>query len=198
MKAIANTHRRDFLSKSVKGTLVLSLGMSTVVSFLQSYSPIDEEPFSAENTQTAMNEKEFRIKVLGPAELSLVTSQIAVDKATNMNAKEFAGFELTEAIAVTKVLKDLGTKAPQMDSKAKATLDQIKNTAKGLEFDKVYITAQLKNHEFLRDLAESYLKNSSSMKSNMAEMHGRNLATLALATFKEHVAITKRISEELG
>ena len=85
-----------------------------------------------------------------------------------------------------------------MDSKSKVTLDKIKNTAKGLEFDKAYIIAQLKNHEFLKDLAENYLKNSSDIKGNVGEMHGRNLATLALATFKEHVAITKRISEELG
>ena len=31
----------------------------------------------------------------------------------------------------------------------------------------------------------------------MAEKQGQHLATLALATFKEHVAITKRISGEL-
>ena len=198
MKAISNNPRRDFLSKSVKGTLVLGVGMSTMASFLQSYSLIDKESSVVKNLQTAMNEKEFRTKVLGPAELSIATSQIAVEKAINKNAKEFAGFELTEAIAVTKVLKDLGTEVPPMDSKSKVTLDKIKNTEKGLEFDKVYITAQLKNHEFLRNLAESYLKNSSDIKGNVAEMHGRNLATLALATFKEHVAITKRISEELG
>ena len=198
MKAISNNPRRDFLSKSVKGTLVLGVGMSTMASFLQSYSLIDKESSVVENLQTAMNEKEFRTKVLGPAELSLATSQIAVDRATNKNAKEFAGFELTEAIAVTKVLKDLGTEVPPMDSKSKVTLDKIKNTAKGLEFDKAYIIAQLKNHEFLKDLAENYLKNSSDIKGNVGEMHGRNLATLALATFKEHVAITKRISEELG
>ena len=198
MKAISNNPRRDFLSKSVKGTLVLGVGMSTMASFLQSYSLIHKESSVVKNLQTAMNEKEFRTKVLGPAELSIATSQIAVDRATNKNAKEFAGFELIEAIAVTKVLKDLGTEVPPMDSKSKVTLDKIKNTAKGLEFDKAYIIAQLKNHEFLKDLAENYLKNSSDIKGNVAEMHGRNLATLALATFKEHVAITKRISEELG
>ena len=198
MKAISNNPRRDFLSKSVKGTLVLGVGMSTMASFLQSYSLTDKEFSVVKNLQTAMNEKEFRTKVLGPAELSLATSQIAIEKAINKNAKEFAGFELIEAIAVTKVLKDLGTEVPPMDSKSKVTLDKIKNTAKGLEFDKAYIIAQLKNHEFLKDLAENYLKNSSDIKGNVAEMHGRNLATLALATFKEHVAITKRISEELG
>ncbi|MBC7458332.1 MAG: hypothetical protein H7235_08650 [Bdellovibrionaceae bacterium] len=56
----------------------------------------------------AANEKEFRMGVIGPAELSLATSKIAATKASQKNAKEFAGFELTEAIAVTGVLKDLG------------------------------------------------------------------------------------------
>ncbi|QEM17636.1 DUF4142 domain-containing protein [Mucilaginibacter rubeus] len=99
----------------------------------------------------AANEKEFRMGVIGPAELSLATSQIAVSKATNKNVKEFAGFELGEAIAVIGVLKDLGTSVPPMDAKAKATLEKIKSTPAGLEFDKVYIKVQLENHEFLRD-----------------------------------------------
>ncbi len=129
--------------------------------------------------------------------LSLVTSEIAVNKATDANRKEFAGFELTEAKAVTKVLKDLGTPEPAMDAKAKATLDKIKTADQGAAFDKAYIMTQRENHEFLRDHAADYLKNSSSSTSDMAEKQGRHLATLALATFTEHVLITKRISGEL-
>ena len=59
-----------------------------------------------------------------------------------------------------------------------------------------YMQAQLENHEFLRDHTVTYLKNSSSATS-MAEMNGRNLATLALATFTEHVQICKDILTEL-
>ena len=145
----------------------------------------------------ATTEKEFRQGVIGPAELSLATSQIASTKATQKNAKEFAGFELTEAIAVTTVLKDLGTPVPAPDAKAKATLAKIKSTPAGAAFDKAYIQAQLENHEFLRDLAQNYLKNSAG-KTTPAESQTRHLATLALAVFKEHVAITKRILSELG
>lgn len=141
--------------------------------------------------------KAFSMALIGPAELSRVTSEMAVDRATNPMAKEFAGFELTEAIAVTTVLKDLGTPVPPMDAKAQATLAKIKAAANGPAFDQTYIMAQYENHEFLRDLATAYLKNSAPGTTDAMEKQGRHLATLALATFKEHVAITKRISGEL-
>jgi putative membrane protein len=149
-----------------------------------------------DDSPTAATEKEFRQGVIGPAELSLVTSQLAVNKATNQYAKEFAGFELEEAKAVTTVLKDLGTPVPVMTAKAQATLAKIKTTT-GVDFDKAYIQAQLENHEFLRDLAQNYLKNSTG-KTTPAESQTRHLATLALATFKEHVALTKQILDQLN
>lgn len=139
---------------------------------------------------SARTEADFRKGVMGPAMLSLMASQIAVDKATSPAALEFANFELREAIGVTTVLKEMKTPVPPMNAAAKATLAKIKNTPKGAEFDQVYMTAQLANHEFLRDLANSYLANSKGHTS-MAEMHGRHLATLALGTFKEHVVHCK-------
>ncbi len=156
---------------------------------VEAATPVDDSP-------TAATEKEFRQGVIGPAELSLVTSQIAVSKATNKYAKEFAGFELEEAKAVTSVLKDLGTPVPAMNAKAQATLTKIKTTT-GAAFDKAYIQAQLENHEFLRDLAQNYLKNSMG-KTSPAESQTRHLATLALAVFKEHVTLTRQILGQLG
>lgn len=149
-------------------------------------------------TKSPRTEEEFRLAVIPLAELSLTTSKTATERATQANTKEFAGFELTEAVAVVTVLKDLGTPVPSMDAKAQATLDKIETAAKGAAFDKAYITAQLENHELLRDIAESYLSNSDADTSDKAEQQGRHLATLALATFKEHVAICKRISGELS
>lgn len=170
-----------------------ALAAAPMLAHAQNTSPAGD---AASPKAKPKNEMEFRMGVIGPAELSLVTSQLAVDRATNANAKEFAGFELEEAKAVTSVLKDLGTPVPPMDAKSQATLEKIKS-AKGAEFDKAYITAQLENHEHLRDWAQAYLSTSSPSKTDMAEGQGRHLATLALATFKEHVAITKRISGEL-
>jgi predicted outer membrane protein len=151
-------------------------------------------PMAQPNAKT---EKQLRMGIIGPAMLSLAASQIAVDKTTNKEAQEFANFELREAIAVTSVLKSLGTPVPPMDAMARATLAKIKATPKGEAFDKVYMTAQLANHEFLRDLAASYLTNSAGSKS-MPEMHGRHLATLALSNFKEHVVHCKKILPTFG
>jgi predicted outer membrane protein len=139
---------------------------------------------------------EFRTGVIGPAMLSLVTSQLAVDRATDPQAKEFANFELREAIAVMTVLEQLRTPVPTPDANARATRAKIEGARKGRAFDREYMTAQLANHEFLRDLAASYLTNSARATS-MPEMHGRHLATLAQATFKEHVVHAKRISQAL-
>lgn len=195
MNTNENSGRRDFVKKSITGTIAMSAGLSLAAS-LFNFSEATAAEAIISGAPEAANEKEFRMGVIGPAELSLVTSQIAATKATNKNVKEFAGFELTEAIAVTSVLKDLGTLIPPMDAKAKATLAKIKNTPAGPEFDKAYIAAQLENHEFLRDLAANYLRKGKL--AGAAENQGRHLATLSLAVFKEHVAITQRILAELG
>ncbi len=139
---------------------------------------------------------QFFMGVLGPAELSLSTSQVAVQKATQKNAHEFAGFELGEAITVNMVLKDIGAAAPAMTAQGKATIETIKTAGKGAAFDRAYIAFQLENHEFLRDLADAYLHNSAGSSDPM-EKQGRHLAMLMLAVFKEHVAICKRINTEL-
>lgn len=199
METNEKTPRRKFFKETLKDAAMLSAGLSISGTLLQSFKNRPEDvptEIHGITDQQASTEKDFRMGVIGPAELSLVTSQIAVGKATNRFVKEFAGFELTEAEAVTTVLKDLGTPVPEMTDKAKATLAKIKS-ASGSDFDKAYIQAQIENHEFLRDLAINYLK-SAAGKTDPAESQGRHLATLALATFKEHVSITKDIFATLG
>ena len=196
VKQPSETPRRDFVKQSVSAALTLSAGLPVVAALLRSF-PAEAEEAPASGAPVAANEKEFRQGVIGPAELSLASSRIASTKATQKNAKEFAGFELTEAIAVTTVLKDLATPVPAPDAKAQATLAKIKSMPAGAAFDKAYIQAQYENHVFLRDLATDYLKNSAG-KTSPAESQTRHLATLALANFKEHVAMTKRILGELG
>lgn len=138
-----------------------------------------------------MNENDFRNGVMPRAQLSMAASQLAVDKATQENTREFAGFELMEATTVVDVLTDLGTPPNPLDQDGKAFIEQLKS-ASGNEFDKLYMHAELTNHEFLRDLAENYLKDAKGDKGT------RHLATLALFAFKEHVALCKRIYREVS
>ena len=189
--------RRAFLTRvAVAGLGVAALGLVKPSEVEAATQPKQPEADTGHNypmaKPTARTEAQFRKGVMGPAMLSLLTSQIAVDKATNAQVLEFANFELREAIGVTTVLKEMKTPVPPMDAAAKATLQKIKSTPKGAEFDKAYAAAQLANHEFLRDLAEVYLKNSAGHTS-MAEMHARHLAIITLGTFKEHVVHTKHL-----
>lgn len=189
------TDRRSILA----GAAVLAAApVAAAVAQTQPQASRDPAAMPMPDVSGVRTAKQFAMGVIGPAELSLATSQIAMERATNAMAKEFAGFELAEAIAVTTVLKDLGTAVPPMDAKAGATLERIKTARDGAAFDRAYITAQVENHEFLRDLATAYLQNFAESSGDMAEKHGRHLATLALATFTEHVALTRRISVGLG
>lgn len=186
------TNRRSILASAA------ALAVAPIVTAVAQSSPREaSETPTMPDVSGVRTAQEFAAGVIGPAELSLATSKIAVERATNPMAKEFAGFELTEAIAVTTVLKELGTPVPAPDAMAQATLAKIKDAHEGAAFDRDYITAQLENHKFLRALATAYLKNASKDTSEMAELQGQHLATLALATFKEHVLLTERISGEL-
>ena len=190
-----NADRRTILTGGAAAALVAVPAMSLA----QRHGQMGNDPaaMAMPDVSGTRTNKQFSMGVIGPAQLSLVTSQIAVDRARKADAREFAGFELTEAIAVTTVLKQLGTPVPPMDAKAQATLDKIRSAAPGAAFDRAYIDAQYENHVFLRNLATAYLGNTPPNTSDIEEMHGRHLATLALATFKEHALITQRIAREL-
>ena len=191
--------RREFLKTTAKGTLAIGVGLAAIETFAGTPAlAADAMDVSKPGMPKPVPTEElFRLGVFGPAALSLMSSKLAVDKATQANAKEFAGFELTEAIAVTTVLKQLNTPEPTPDAKAKQTMQMLTDAAQGPEFDKAYISAQLENHEFLRDHAEAFLKDGAH-KGDAATEQTKHIAELALATFKEHVAICTRIKGELG
>ncbi|MGI4790239.1 MAG: DUF4142 domain-containing protein [Janthinobacterium lividum] len=195
----SETSRRAFLSRlAAAGLGAAALGMvASAQAATKPQQPAADTghdyPMSAPHAMTA---KQFYKGVIPIAVLSRAASGMAVDKATDPATKEFANFELREAIAVLEVLKEMGTPTPPMDAHAKATLATLKST-EGTAFDKAYITAELGAHEFLRDLSETYLSHSQG-QSGMAEMHGRHISTLALALFKEHIVHCKNIKAALA
>lgn len=197
-----SANRRSFFKILGVGTAGLMLSSIPFAVSAQQSGPGPDQPEAESGHDypmprpNAKTEADFRNGVIGPASLSLATSELAVYRASNAKALEFAKFELREAIGVTTVLKGLGTVVPPMDANAMATLKKIKNAKKGADFDKAYIKAQLSNHQYLRDLATSYLANSTGA-SSPEEMHGRNMAMLTLGQFKDHVVLTKDIMKML-
>lgn len=137
----------------------------------------------------------FCLGLIGPATLSVAASELAVSKTTHAGTRQFANFELREAIAVTEILKSMNVPVPPMGVEGQALLKELAAST-GRAFDLAYISAELANHEFLRDLAESYLKNATG-PADVDEQHARHLAALALTAFKEHVVLTKDIARAL-
>ena len=105
------TDRRSILAGLA---LIASAPVAMAQAAKQAPAELTMAPMNFASVKTA---PQFFTGVLGPAELSLSTSQIASEKASQKGAHEFAGFELGEAITVNMVLKDLGTAAPAMDAK---------------------------------------------------------------------------------
>jgi len=147
-------------------------------------------------TPFATTGKEFCLGVVGPATLSVAASKIAVEKAHDPATRDFANFELREAVAVCAILDELNIPVPPMSPEGKSFLETLQETPSGSAFDKIYATAELANHEYLRDLAESYIKNAGGA-SDPDESSARRLAKLALTAFKEHVVLTKNILKTL-
>lgn len=167
MKTTHISNRRDFLSTSIKTTLVLGAGASIGGAILHPIAAV------AQNADGALQTK---IALLGTA--SLQTSQLALTKATNAEVKMFAKFEAAEQEAMAKILKDMGTVVPAPSEEGKAILSKLQSLS-GNAFDKAFMQAQVDTHKKLRD-AVSALKNATT-KNEV-----KNVTGLALATIEEH------------
>ena len=100
--AVEGNTRRAFMGQAaLAGVGVVGLGLAS--SAKAATMPQQPEALSGHDytmaLPNAMNEVQFRMGVIGPATLSRVTSEIAVDKAADAHAKEFANFELREGDA---------------------------------------------------------------------------------------------------
>ncbi|HVU57275.1 MAG TPA: DUF4142 domain-containing protein [Puia sp.] len=179
--------RKDFLKMTATGVVAITSGM-----LLQSFT--HKEGILAGRGASVVSAKEFRDGVMPRAQLSMLASKIAVEKASQANAKEFAGWELMEAIAVIDFLKDLGTGVPDVGKDARDFIAKL-HSLDGKAFDIEYMKAEQSNHEWLRDLAQNYL-GSSDVKSSGGETY--HLARVAVFAFTEHVGLSKKINAELN
>jgi predicted outer membrane protein len=146
---------------------------------------------NAEAIPELVSEQEFRNGVMPRAQLSKLACEIALKKTADADVKEFASWELLEATTVIDVLQDLDTPATAIGPDATAFLSKLKDL-KGKEFDNEYMAAELSNHEFLRDLAQSYLDNPDGKPSGR-DKETWHAASLALFAFTEHVGLCKKI-----
>lgn len=149
-----------------------------------------------QNATTTVNEKQLREGIIPRAQLSKAACEIAVEKTTQPSVKQFAAWELMEATTVINILKDLGTPVLLISKDAETFLSKLKELDEK-DFNKEYMTAELSNHEFLRDLAKSYVDGvDEKLSSNEGEIW--HVANLALFAFTEHVGLCTKIKNELN
>lgn len=148
------------------------------------------------STATAVSEKEFRDGVMPRAQLSKAACELAIEKTTEKDVKQFAEWELMEATTVINVLKDLGTDFSPLSKEAQDFLSGLKALSEK-EFNQQYMGAELSNHEFLRDLAQNYI---DGVDEKLASQEGEiwHVANLALFAFTEHVGLCKKIAAEIN
>ncbi|UKT64224.1 DUF4142 domain-containing protein [Pedobacter mucosus] len=138
MKTTNLNTRRDFLSSSLKGAVLIGAGTSFIGALSTPFEAL------AQNADATLQAK---IAVLGTA--SLQTSQLALTKATNPEVKLFAKFEAAEQETMGKILKDMGTQVPAPSEEGKAMLTKLQAMS-GPAFDKAFMTGQVDTHNKLR------------------------------------------------
>src|SRR5689334_17635852 len=107
MENTTGQSRKAFLRNTATGLVTLTAGISSL-GLLESFSP-KHAGIGPGSGRFDISAKEFREGVMPRAQLSMLASELAVNKATQANARQFAEWELMEAIAVIDFLKDLGT-----------------------------------------------------------------------------------------
>jgi putative membrane protein len=169
--------------------LILAGGASVVAA---SPAFAQKQPASAEMGKPEMEHMQETMKA---GSLSLATSRVAVQKATNAEIKQFAQFEVAEQEGIAEVLKSMkGDNMPatsgaapnaevqaNLDDKGKATLKKLQDAKSGAEFDREYVKVQTDGHNELLKIQENYIK-AGRVREHV------NVAKLARGHIKEHIS----------
>jgi len=137
--------------------------------------------------------------------LSLATSRVAVEKASDPMVKEFAKWEVAEQETIADILKSMemdgkaeGALKPPSDSEVQAMLDAEAKTAleklksaSGAAFDKAYVAAQLDGHKKLLAIQEDYLK-VGQVREHLS------VTKLARGQIKEHIDHLDMLKSKVG
>ncbi|MBB3950886.1 DUF4142 domain-containing protein [Aureimonas jatrophae] len=187
-------HRRQMLASAAAASVAL---MATSV-LAQSAMP----------GEAAMGEAEMKhAKETGMVgALSLATSRVAEEKATDAMVKQFAGFEVAEQETIADILMSMkadpmqaegALKKPSeaeveamIDPAGKESLEKLRGLS-GAEFDKMYVMAQLDGHRKLLTIQEDYLKAGKNREH-------LSVAKLARGQVREHIALLEDLQSKMG
>lgn len=187
-------HVMRSLAAGAAGTALLATTLISTQALAQSDAPMGE----AEMKHAADT------KMVGS--LSLATSRVALEKASDAMAKQFAKWEVAEQETIADILKTMesgsmkaeGALHPPSEAEVEAMLDaegkqklaDLKGMS-GADFDKAYVTAQLDGHKKLLTIQEDYLK----VGQNREHL---SVAKLARGQVSEHIDHLTTMQSQMG
>jgi len=185
-------NRRKMLTTAVAAAALPALFSSTAVFAQTGATASDAEKKHADATKRV-------------GSLSLASSRVAVEKASDPLVKEFAKWEVAEQETMADILKSMeldgkaegALKPPSqdeveamLDSEGKASLEKLK-AVNGAEFDRAFVMAQLDGHQKLLTIQEDYLK----VGQNREHL---SVTKLARGQIKEHIDHLEMLKSKLG
>jgi putative membrane protein len=179
MENLTKNSRRNFLTKSLKGAVVIGAGVGFAGSLL--------DPISA-LAQSGSQDLQAQVAMLGTA--SLQTSQLALTKASDPQVKMFAKFEAAEQETMGKILQDMGTAVPAPSAEGKALLTKLQSLS-GSAFDKAFMQGQVETHKKLHQAV-------SALNASGNDPHVKHVTSLALTTITEHTERGQMILSQLS
>lgn len=132
--------------------------------------------------------EDYVTQTLTVGSVALQTSEIAADKATDPNLKQFAALEVAEQQTIAGVLAatPAGKSPPALPADKQKQVDDLKAMEAGAEFDKAYLDGQLKGHEELLQIQKSA---SGATEASVEAITAR----LAEQAVTSHIAMLKMI-----
>ncbi|WP_457089257.1 DUF4142 domain-containing protein [Microvirga sp. P5_D2] len=162
---------------------------------------------AAQGQQQSQADRQYIQQTLAMGTVSLQQSNFAHSKAQNPRVKQFSEFEIGEQNNIADVLHSFAdpaatasttagaqaaaSTAPELPQSESAAMERLSKAQAGAGFDKDYVTLQIKGHEELLKIQESYIKSSGNREMT-------NIAKLARGQIKEHIATLQSIQKELG
>lgn len=121
---------------------------------------------------------------------ALLSSRIAVEKATNPSVKTFATMEIAEQEAVAMAF-GAEPGAGGVSEKHAAVLKELEAAPAGPAFDMMYVDGQITGHEELHKIHAAYAKNGSDPMARGASMVG-------VPSIETHLAMLRGIKQSLS
>jgi putative membrane protein len=159
--------------------------VSTDVNLAEDTAANDVLGANASNAAMPTDASGFATAVAASDLYEIESAKLAADKASNADVKSLAQHIRTDHEKSSSELKSAaGTAnisvAPKLDAEKQGMLDQLKTTARGADFDKLYVEQQKTAHQKALDLLQGY----SSGGDNEAL---KAFATKTSAAVKSHL-----------